>query len=419
MQRKIYPCEEFSPIEVPLTELIVNGEISIYPETEKFFDLDWRAGRLVVAPKSFIGLIPINKNIAIKVLPRFPISNLFWIVHRAGSALRFIEGHLRKYAVEEDHGLDPLHLIAKRLTELCTESLRSGILRKYLYSTSTGAFGNSLQLSPTVSLYRSAGIRHISIWQDVVLSEKLKENRLLKTAITRVLAYFSSATDRAARVYSKSIEEILFLLDGVPLLSQHDYISEHEVIAMVERLPNAHKSYGAILWLSYLIHAKRGISVESVGSAEFHTFVINMADVFEDYVRAIIQDRIDEIIPGCKVKNGNVDQVRLFKQGDANPVKPDIYVLKNKTPILVLDAKYKPSVKPADRYEVLAFCEALEVNRAFFLLPGDNLSTSRTIGVTPKGTHLHLQRINLAASNMKEAEDSFIESIKNIVNPIT
>jgi 5-methylcytosine-specific restriction enzyme subunit McrC len=413
--RTVYPCQEFTPVEVPLSDLLEDGRITIYPEAEKFFDLDWRAGRLVVAPKSYVGLIPINGRIAIRVLPRFPIGNLFWILHRASAALRFMTGHLRQYEVIGEEGVDPLELLAKQLTQLCQESLRSGVLRRYLYRTFESGTGGGLNLSQTISRFRSRGIRYLSVWDDAELSASLRENQLLKAAMTRVLAYFSTSPDRELRRLTLAVAEVLFLLDSVPSLQAWERFSEVEVLNMVRRLPSLHRAYGSVLWLSYLIYSRRGISVESSGAAEFDTFVVNLADVFEDYLRVLVSSRIADLVPGGTVKNGNVDEVRLFTHGDPSIVKPDMYIISGGRPVLVLDAKYKVQVKASDRYEVLAFCEALGVGKAVLLLPGDASNPAQLLGVTPRGTELQMLKINLAAANMQAAEDDFIRALAQVL----
>ncbi len=275
----------------------------------------------------------------------------------------------------------------------------------------------SLDLPATVGQFRSRGIRYVSVWGDTEFTASVRENQLLKAAMTRVLGYFSTSDDRDLKQLSRTAAEILFLLDGVPSLDPWERFSEAEVVQMVSRLPNLHRKYGSVLWLSYLIHAKRGISVDAVGAAEFNTFVVNLADVFEDYVRVLVASRIGELVPGGRVLDGNIDQVRLFKHGDASMVKPDIYVMKGRQPLLVMDAKYKPQIKASDRYEVLAFCEALGVSKAILLLPGDADQPAQLLGVTPGGTELQMVKLNLGAVDMNAAEASFIKIIASVIQP--
>ena len=391
-----------------------NGRLRIYPEAEKYFDLDWRAGRLVVAPKSFVGFIPINDNVAIHVRPRFPIANLFWLLQRSSATLQFIQGHVRTYEVPPTaNDSDPVSLLALQLTTACLGALRSGLLRRYVsrYSTS---LGGSLDFSRSVSEFLSRGICHKLAWTETELTSQLKENQLVKGALTRIVRHYQTAGDRDSLRLASKVRQVLFLFDDVELPSEGAHFDERDLAAMVKRLPSNHRDYASILWISFLIYSRRGIALETVGQAQFETFVVNLAVIFEDYVRLLVTRSATAIVAGGRAYDGNVTQVPLFVSGDPNAVKPDIYIKVGKTAVLVLDAKYKPKVSAADRYEVLAFCEALKVKTAILLSPSAEYVEPRQLGRTAGGVTLHVCKINLAASDMKEAEAKFLADLQAI-----
>ena len=375
MARTVYQCREFEPVEVPLDRLISGGQIQVYASAEKYFDLDYRTGRLVIAPKSYIGLIPINDDVAIQVLPRFSISNLFHVLHHSSATLRFIEGFTRTYEMEkQDNSSDPIAVLADQLVSLGIKTLRSGLLRRYVSISDHLHLGGSLDLSSTVAQYRVSGIRNRAVWIQTEHSYQLRENQLVKLALQRVVSYLARSEARVNLRRLRLAGELLFAFDRVSLPSGGLHFDETELAQMVARLPSHHREYAALLWLSYLLHARRGISIEASGKAAFDTFVVNLADVFEDYVRFLISEALDTLLSGGKALNGNNDQVPLFIQGKAHKVKPDIYLLNAAgTPWAVLDAKYKPAAKASDRYEVIAFCEALKVKRAVILCPREIL----------------------------------------------
>jgi 5-methylcytosine-specific restriction endonuclease McrBC regulatory subunit McrC len=133
-------------------------------------------------------------------------------------------------------------------------------------------------------------------------------------------------------------------------------------------------------------------------------------------VRFLIANALDAILPGGKAFNGNDDQVSLFVQGEAHKVKPDIYLLSAMgAPWAVLDAKYKPAAKASDRYEVIAFCEALQVKRAVILCPGSQPMPPELLGTTPGGIKMHVVRINLNAADMTQAESDFLKQVATLV----
>jgi 5-methylcytosine-specific restriction endonuclease McrBC regulatory subunit McrC len=161
--------------------------------------------------------------------------------------------------------------------------------------------------------------------------------------------------------------------------------------------------------MAYLIQAAKGIHVERLGHAEFDTFVVNMADLFEGYLRTVVTENLHKVVPGGSVRDGNKSPARLFRNGDDFVVKPDIYVLANGSVTLILDAKYKLDIKAADRYEILAFCEALQVKQAVLVYPSVGTSPrSELLGVTQSGVRLFVVQMNIGALDLPAEESAFI-----------
>ena len=412
MVRTVFPCKEFEPVEVPLDRLLSAGEVSIYPAAERYFDLDYRNGGLVVAPKSFVGLIPINDAIAIRVLPRFPIKNLFYLLQRASANLRFIEGFTRTYHLTSGPSDDPIGLLAERFVSLCGRLRRIGLLRRYLQHSQDFNTGGALDVANTVAMYRSRGVRQRHVWSETKHSSSIPENHLLKGALERIAGFYGSDGTRDPERLRQT-RELLFLFDQVALPKGFT-VQEADTAQMVARLPNSHREYAPLLWLAYLLHARRGVSIETSGRASFDTFVVNLADVFEDYVRLLVAEHASRFVLGGRALDGNRHQVPLFVQGAPNTVKPDIYLTTQAGHFAVLDAKYKPALKSSDRYEVLAFCEALQVKKAVILSPGDTDVEPELLGTTAGGIRLHLVRINLNSNDMTRTEARFVQQLEDV-----
>lgn len=412
MERVTFACKEFEPVSVPLDYLLVKGEFMLYPEAERYFDLDFRDGSIVVAPKSFVGLIPVNDRVAIHVLPRFPITNLFHILHRSSATLKFIEGHVRTYSVtNEEDAQDPIALLADQLTQASAAVRRSGLLRRYVAYEHDGLPSGAIDFPLTVSRFRTAGIRHKQVWNRTEHSVQLRENQLIKLALHKLLSYYTSLNQRRLADRIKVIREALFLFDSVSLPNEYVHFTENELAGMVSKLPGSHRQYGPLLWLSFLIHSRKGIAIEQSGTAAFDTFVVNMADVFEDYVRILTSDAAEQLAAGSRAKNGNADQVNLFVEGDKHKVKPDIYLRRGTSNVAVLDAKYKPHLKASDRYEVLAFCEALATKKAVLISPSDGYVAPLLLGKTPGAVEMWIVKINLASSDMLQNEKQFVADL--------
>jgi len=140
-----------------------------------------------------------------------------------------------------------------------------------------------------------------------------------------------------------------------------------------------------------------------------------MAELFEEYVRKTISSRIDDLLPGARVKNGNVEQVPLFKQGGANQVQPDIYVMKDQATVAVIDAKYKPTISAADRYEVLAFCEALQCKIAILVSPSNGDMTESFMGETLGGVRMFHLFFDVTANDLDKAEQIFSACLSRVM----
>lgn len=413
--RKVFPCREFEPIEMPLDYLIVDGQFRLYPEAEKYFDLDYRSGRLVVAPKSFIGLIPINDQVAIHVLPRFPIDNLFYLLQRSSAVLRFIDGHIRSYAIRDEGNEDPIEILAAQFCAASQNLFKLGLLRHYVTSPDPMPFSGTLDVTDTVISFRSKGISYRHSWQADELTENIAENALIKSALIRVVDYLNGSGSVAARKHLGILRALLPEFDSVGVIGSGVVLTEVDIAKLIRRLPVSHKEYSSILWLAYLIHARRGLSIESIGRVSFDTFVVNLAEVFENYLRVIITEHFTRLGEAYSVKDGNKHQISLFANSDQYKVKPDIYVAKGQQALAVLDAKYKPSIKSADRYEVIAFCEALQVKRALILSPavgGDRLSE---LGRTPGGIDFWHVRINLSEAKIADEEQRFLKAVEKLI----
>ena len=417
LQRTVYPCKEFEPVEVPLDQLILNGKIQLYPEAEKYFDLDYRTGRLVVAPKSYIGLIPLNERVAINVKPRFSIENVFYLIRKASATLRFIDGHVRDYGSIKTENFDPLTELADKFATVCESLLRSGLLRKYSAALFQSPYSGTLDLSETIIRYRAQGITHTQHWASDELTDDIVENQLIKSALIRVIEFLVERNNAGSKKSLKVLRNVYREFDGVGELSAGFRFSESQIAGLIKSLPYHYRNYSQLIWLAFLIVSRRGLLIDSVGKVNFDTFVVNLADIFEDYVRNIISDHFYLKNDGFSVRDGNKDQVALFRNENSYKVKPDIYVLRNREPLAVIDAKYKPLIKAADRYEVISFCEALQVKRAIIVSPRIDGTRNELLGRTPGGIEFWHSRISLGSENMAEEERDFLECVSELVMP--
>jgi len=217
---------------------------------------------------------------------------------------------------------------------------------------------------------------------------------------------------------SRSVLRVLLSELSLVNLADHNlFLDESSLLRLVRSLPAHNVAYASLLWLSYLVVMQKGLTIEHGGMASFDTFVVSMADIFEDYTREVIHEHFNRS-SGYSVKNGNIDQVDLFVDNSKYKVKPDIYIQKGRVSVAVLDAKYKPNIKPADRYEIIAFCEALHVKLAVVISPAISSERLTFLGETPSGIRFWQVTIDLGAANIAEEQRAFLKHVEDLLTGV-
>lgn len=404
-------CKEYETLAVPMREIMdADGHLDLYPEVSSkgYFDIDFTQGKLVLKSKGVVGLIPLSDRVAIHVLPRAPIGNLIYMVWKAGLKITGLETFVRGYQ-EEWAALDnPEAVYFDTFLRTLREVRRTGILRRYRERETDRELRGRLLLSKTVSRFRSHGLAHRQVFSVFDHSVNIAENRILKHTTERLLQHFRRDSSTQGKETFAEFRRLLDLFDQVDASRVRPEDVARQTPALVRGLPPTHRYYEGALWLSYLIATKSGVVMEKTGRARFETVLIDVADVFEAYVRKLCEETAATHMGGCRVFDGNKLMVPLFADHSKFPTKPDIYFKRNGVALAIADVKYKPALKAEDRYEILGFCEALKVDRAAFVLPkfGDEPEISLH-GTTAGGRKIHVLWLDLAAQDLVAEEKRF------------
>lgn len=131
----------------------------------------------------------------------------------------------------------------------------------------------------------------------------------------------------------------------------------------------------------------RNVSAEAgLGRHSVASFVVNMAAVFEDFLTTAVKEALD-MYPGETVGQypAFLDEAELnSRTGDRVRMLVDIVHSVDGTPAMVFDAKYKAASPSgayanADHYQMLAYCTALEVSRAWLIYAGAGIPRVRRV----------------------------------------
>ncbi|WP_113718093.1 McrC family protein [Arthrobacter dokdonensis] len=230
----------------------------------------------------------------------------------------------------------------------------------------------------------------------------IAENRLLRSAIRLMLLVPRLTEDvrgRLAHLDSK--------LDGVQPLRFGAGIP-----AWTESRLNEH--YVPALRLAEII--LRNMSAEAgLGRHQVASFVVTMSTVFEDFVTTALSEALASR-PGI-----TMPQYPVFLDKDdqlASSARIRMYVdvvhTIYGTPSLIFDAKYKASswsgaYPNADYYQMLAYCTALELSRAWLVYAGRGTPRQRTIA------HSHIRIIEFPI-DVSQNPKALVASVQNLAD---
>ncbi|MFF1384682.1 McrC family protein [Arthrobacter sp. NPDC058288] len=201
----------------------------------------------------------------------------------------------------------------------------------------------------------------------------IPENRILRAAVRLMMQVPRLSGDvrwRLAHLDSK-LDGVSELRYGVPL-----------PVWTESRL---NERYSPALRLAETI--LRNMSAEAgLGRHSVASFVVNMATVFEDFLTTALKEALN-VYPGETVGQypAFLDEVELHgRTGDRVRMLVDIVHTIGRQPAMVFDAKYKAASPSgaypnADHYQMLAYCTALEVSRAWLVYAGPGKPRLRRI----------------------------------------
>ena len=419
IERGAFVCEEYGEVDLPISAVLLDGELIIYPEVSGagYFDIDYRNDKLRLIAKGYVGVVPINSRVTINVIPRFPIANVFYLVQRSEGALRDIPGFFRSYGQSLSSTERLEELFGALLLNTAKLVSREGLPRRYIAQRVTGGARGRLLFSETISKHFCKQQRHLHVREFYRLTSDSPENRAVKTQITILERYFAASGSKASRDLALKARMLCVQMnavnDGLESTSHHINALQAAI-----RSHSCSAEYLSILWLSYLLTAKRGVTLASFGSVATSSLLVNMAGIFESYVREVVRRELPKLRNVKSIVDGNAQPIPLFKDNTLFSVKPDVLVLLHDAAPVVIDAKYKPKMSAADRYEVISFCEATGAKLAILISPLSNRDKGKErikmLGVTTNGIQLFEQFIDLSNNDMGSEEIQFVSELNQI-----
>lgn len=429
--RRVFPTMEHSLVEIPLTDLMEGPRLHFYPEViaKGYFNFYLRNDRLTFQAGRFIGLIPINNRVAIDVRPRVPIANLERLLATAEHAPLALVPHTRTYMPHDAGFPSLLDLLAKALISSINEIEANGVLREYRRRTEDTSFPRGrILLGETMRRNEARGLRHRAAASWFEHSPDTAPNRCIKYAVWFLSRRYSSIQPRVGtRGIVFDLNRAYRLFDGVQLDVALGFLSDRQV-ADPNNIPSTRAYYRATLHLAMTIIRDQGVTFDGrEDKILMSSLLINLEQVFEAYLRAVLQAKFSNLEREIRVLDGNKGgagggRKLLFDEAPSDPATPDIVIQRcvagNATltyPLLV-EAKYKLLADRSDINQAIAYAASYRARSVVLVYP---LISPGTGGLRTQGrigaSTFYQYTYNLSVGNLDIEESAFAATMRQLL----
>jgi 5-methylcytosine-specific restriction enzyme subunit McrC len=415
--KTIYTVQSRQGLELNLSDLTIDGRLDIFPHIEDkgLMFLQFRRNRVIVTPGAYIGLIPLTPNISIDVRPKLPVSNLARVLDAARRSLRTIDGADRLYLSSELKSSSVLEFLAANLLDAMRPISAHGLHKEYVVHTETTSTPRGrIELSGTIRTW-SRGQFHKLQAQRFEQSSDIPVNRLIKGAVYFVLQRLRSNSPESRTLIRQANAAYFEMPAVIGALHPTDYEISKKILS-ANSLPAMRHYYYRALEIALLILSNRGIVLQEEGSdIALETFIINFDDLFEEYLRCVLQRQTDEDVT---VKDGNRDGRKpLFDDRNEPMAQPDIILVSISTRrTAILEVKYKERPLREDMNQAITYALCYGTDRAVLV---HQSKPGGAKGVIPLGTirgiRLDAYAFDLGAENLEAEETAFADRMFDLV----
>lgn len=417
---RIIEAIERRPFSLPISEVIeANGDLRFIQNIKDkgYFTVEFQAGKLTLVAGNYIGQIPISNEIVVNVTPKTPINNLTRIISIANQPVRCLDFLKRTYSIESKVSRSLQEAIAYSLVKSLKTLDAEGVYREYLrrdelIPTLRGRL-NVPQLVRRKSTHINLPTLPCTFYE---LSASTPLNKLIRKAIVKLGTLLENESSSSKQL----LQELGYFANkfsGVPLNNTGYITDDVRRYLQRNRLPILRNYYLDIIEICLLILDGSTVEIGSTaGTTTMHSFIVNMENAFELYIREIIRHATRIENAGIEILDGNKEgKSFLFSDNKNHDAKPDIIVGSKEYPLAIGDVKYKVKLSEADRYQLIAHACAYNCKIAFFV----TLSTGETESSAYIGTvgaiKIYHYKINLDVPDLKIVETELGEWVADLV----
>jgi 5-methylcytosine-specific restriction enzyme subunit McrC len=322
----VVECAEYDHIDIDAKLWLGEGHQTIFNSEIDGRDIlraTFRKGRLHLQATSFVGVIPLNDGVVVKVKPRVPIANLTRMVIETGhdllplSAFRDYRGR----GTADDWAMD---IYAEALLNYVDELLDAGLMRSYERREDEGHFPHGrMSFGRTIQRFAARGVPNKASYSWFERSVDTPENRCIRAAMEVIHSHLSKAKAqprKGDRIKLARLAGQLLAFDEVNEDPDYRFLDDPQVQGF-EPLPDSRFYYRPVLDLAVLILRGLGIALDLGGKdVQLGSLLIDTNKLFENFVRVSLAKHSARNGWPIEVLDGNTEgRVDLYDVPDLPP----------------------------------------------------------------------------------------------------
>lgn len=293
----IVECVEYGHIDIDPelwfgegNRMVLNSEI----DGKDVLRASFAKGVLRLQATSFVGIIPINSRVIVRVRPRVPLRHLTRMVTETGHEVLALSA-FREYAgrgTADDWVMDRY---ADALLDYVDEVIDRGLLRAYERREAAGHFPHGrLEFGQTLQRFTGRGIPNKVAYSWFERTVDTPVNRTIKAALLAIHSHLTKVRAQPRKGDRSKLARLagqLMAFEEVSEDTASRHLQDPQVLGLVP-LPDHRAYYRPVLDLASVILRGVGIALD-VGGQDviMRSLLVNTNELFEKFVRATLRKR--------------------------------------------------------------------------------------------------------------------------------
>ncbi|GIJ09178.1 hypothetical protein ACFFMR_23775 [Micromonospora andamanensis] len=322
----VVECAEHDNIEIDAAlwlsgdhHLVLNPEI----DGRDILRANFRRGVLRLQATSYVGVIPLNDRVIVRVKPRVPIANLTRMVIETGHDVLALSA-FREYSSRGSADDWAMDVYADALLDYLDELLDAGMMRSYERRDDEGCFPHGrIDFTRTMQRFAARGVPNKATYSWFERTIDIPANRCIKSAMQAVHAHLSKSKAKPRKGDRAKITRLagqLLAFEEVEEDTSYQFLDDSLVLGLTP-LPEARAYYRSALDLSIVILRGVGIALELGGTdVRLSSLLIDTNKLFENFVRVSLSKSAARQGWPMEVLDGNSEgRVDLYDVPDPLP----------------------------------------------------------------------------------------------------